>query len=400
MRRLFAPSLLLAACGGGVDPVDPPAPIQGPAPLVLPTASAEITLAQANYALPEALRQQPLQVATLPGVSTLVGGQGGLYEATADGLVLIDAAPVVGLATYGERIVVAHPDHVSVWHGTLEPSGLSEALAGRTLSTLGSDGVRLYVGTEEGLEKIEDGRRVHFATMPSPRALSLYEGGAYLVVTDGAGAISALRDGQGVVDQQELTAEKALAQVAPGAGDRLYALADGALLERQPADAGRVRYRAVALSPGAEAGATSLSALATDPSTGFVWAIGAVLARLENGRVSLLPAPAELSSTLNTVTVTVDGALWLSDGVRLVRIGNEGPKVTWPEIQAFHVDNCQRCHAPLGTGHLLETYEAWTAEIDRIVDAVELGRMPQDQRPLIGGTVELLRRWRADGLLR
>lgn len=160
-----------------------------------------------------------------------------------------------------------------------------------------------------------------------------------------------------------------------------------------------VRYRPIALTPTAEAGATSITGLVVDPSTGFVWAIGPVLARLENGRTSLLVPPAELGVP-TTITVTTDGALWLGDGARLVRIGNQGPPVTWAEIEPFHQANCQRCHAPLGTGHPLETYEVWSSEIDAIVTAVEAGRMPQDGRALTGGTVELLRRWRADGLRR
>ncbi|MBK6686137.1 MAG: hypothetical protein IPG45_16810 [Deltaproteobacteria bacterium] len=400
MRRSSPLALLLVACGGTEAPAPlPPDPIYEARPLVRPTGSADITLEQQGVALPVELQGQRLHVAALSGVGTLVGGEGGLYQLTTEGLELVDATPVVGLAAFEDRIVVAHATDLAVWHGTLEPSSINETLSGRTLSALYSDGADLWLGTDLGLDRIRAGRLERFMAMPSPRALGRFQGGQHLIVTEAGGAISALRETTAGVEQQVLTSESSLLAVAPGAGDRLYAVEGGALLERQAVPGDLVRYRPIALTPTAEAGATSITGLVVDPSTGFVWAIGPVLARLENGRTSLVVPPAELGVP-TTITVTTDGALWLGDGARLVRIGNQGPPVTWAEIEPFHQANCQRCHAPLGTGHPLETYEVWSTEIDAIVTAVEAGRMPQDGRALTGGTVELLRRWRADGLRR
>lgn len=400
MRRSLPVALLYVACGGTEPPAPlPPDPIAEARPLVRPNAAADISLEQQVVPLPVELQGQALHVAALAGVGTLVGGAGGLYQLTTEGLSLIDTGVVVGLAAFQDRIVVAHAADVAVWHGTLEPSGLNEALSGRTLSALYSDGDDLWLGTDLGLDRVRAGRLERFLAMPSPRTLGRFQGGQHLVVTEANGAISALRETAAGVEQQVLTAESSLSAVAPGVADRLYALEAGALLERQALPGDLARYRPVALTPSAEVGATSVSNLVVDPSTGFVWAIGPVLARLESGRVSLVVPPAELGTPTTTV-VTGDGALWLGDGVRLVRIGNQGPAVTWAEIEPFHRANCQRCHAPLGTGHPLETYEVWSSEIDPIIAAVEAGRMPQDGRALTGGTVELLRRWRADGLRR
>lgn len=399
MRRSLLWALLLVACGGTEAPAPPPEPTYEGRPLVRPAGAADITLETQVVDLPAELQGQALHVAALSGVGTLVGGAGGLYQLTTEGLVLVDPAPVVGLAAFEDRLVVAHAGDLALWHGSLEPSAINEVLSGRSLSALYSDGVDLWLGTDLGLDRIRQGRLERFMTMPSPKALGRFQGGQHLIVTEANGAISALRETPAGVEQQVLTAESSLSAVAPGVHDRLYALEAGALLERQAVPGDLARYRPVALTPNAEAGATSVTGLVVDPSTGFVWAIGPVLARLEGNRVSLVVRPAELGAP-TTLTVTTDGALWLGDGARLVRIGNQGPPVTWAEIEPFHQANCQRCHAPLGTGHSLETYEVWSNEIDPIIAAVEAGRMPQDGRALSEGTVEILRRWRADGLRR
>jgi hypothetical protein len=106
-------------------------------------------------------------------------------------------------------------------------------------------------------------------------------------------------------------------------------------------------------------------------------------------------------TVVTTMTVTADGAVWISDGTILRRFGNAGRPATWDDdISAFAVNNCIRCHAPLKIAHPLDTYEAWIGEIDKIVAQLEARTMPQDGAALVGGTVDLVRRWRDEGLRR
>jgi hypothetical protein len=188
MRRSSPLALLLVACGGTEAPAPlPPDPIYEARPLVRPTGSADITLEQQGVALPVELQGQRLHVAALSGVGTLVGGEGGLYQLTTEGLELVDATPVVGLAAFEDRIVVAHATDLAVWHGTLEPSSINETLSGRTLSALYSDGADLWLGTDLGLDRIRAGRLERFMAMPSPRALGRFQGGQHLIVTEAGG---------------------------------------------------------------------------------------------------------------------------------------------------------------------------------------------------------------------
>ncbi len=150
-------------------------------------------------------------------------------------------------------------------------------------------------------------------------------------------------------------------------------------------------WRPVALTADAgDVGARGVIALATDPISGNAWIVTSDrIARAGGNTVAAMDYPAELGPPI-AVRATRDGALWISDGHSLARLGDdEGPVTYAKDIAAFSANNCERCHRPLGVGHPLDSFEAWRTDIDRILTDLDEMRMPQDGAPLMGGTVEL-----------
>lgn len=394
--------LLTAAACGGTEPQPPPVQ-PAETPIVRPASVDTISLGLSTFTLPPELAgDSTLSVAELASSGVLVGGRGGLFAASDGVLTPIDSAPVRALAALeGHGIVVAGAAGLSLFDGSLQAPELAEALAGQELSALATRGGELWIGASGQLYRYTDGALESFAALPGVTTISTHSGASALVLEDGSGAITALRDDGGSFSMQPLGEEVSASAVVAASGDVLLALAGGALYARVDVDDGAVAWRPVALEASAEAvGASGVEAVTVDPTSGAAWITGgAVLSRLDRGRVAVVERPAGLG-VVSASAVTLDGALWLSDGAQLVRLGSDRPPVAYAEIAAFSESNCDRCHRSLGVAHPLDSYEAWAAEVDRIVSAIDEGRMPQDGAPLIGGTVELVKRWRADGLRR
>jgi hypothetical protein len=384
--------LILFACGE--EPVAPP--VVEEAPLVRPERVEALTSEVREIALPEALRSDAtISISSLEGTGTLIGGAAGLFQLTGTELVAIDAEPVTALASIaGTGIVVGRTGGVSVWNGTLIDSPLTDAIEGMRVSALFEKSGALYVGTESSFYLLEAGELSQFAAIDGASQLAGYAAGPALVIDERL----ILRRDAGAWSLQDLGDELAAERTIPAAGDRLLASDGGALFERISVDGGVV-WRAVALSLEAEEGARGVSHLATDPISGNAWVVTAdQVARIGGTVVASMPHPAGLGAPI--AARATGGVLWISDGTTLVRIGDdEGPVTYAKDIAAFSANNCERCHRPLGVGRPLGSFEAWVENVDAAIVQLDEMRMPQDGAPLVGGTVELIRAWKADGLL-
>lgn len=399
-RTLTLLSLLAAACGGETQPGEVTPPTET-TEVVRPSRVDSLTLARTDVALPAELAQvSQLYVATL-GAQTLVGTSAGLYELGVDGLTLIDATPVTGLTTLdGVGIVVATGAGVSVWNGTLEPSPLSDSLSSMDVAALGRRGTELWLGTTGELYRFDENQLDAFVDVGGANAIHTYQGSGRLVLETAAGSHTGLREATDGTWSSQAFDEIALDHVLPGAGDRIFGEKDGALYERAQVDADTIAWRAVALSTDeADEGVTDAEALALDGVTGALWVVlGADVRRITGSTVDVLARPADIQ-TPSALGVSNDGALWLAANGTLSRFGHDGPDVTWAtDIQPFAENNCTRCHKDLGIARPLETYEQWVNEVDQIIEEVAAGRMPQDGLALVGGSAELIRRWKDGGL--
>jgi hypothetical protein len=415
MKRLIALLPILAlGCGGTEEPVpgtNPPvappvAPPPGvvPPPVVHPTTVEEISLGLESRALPTELQSDPtLSIGALPSGVTIAGGAGGLFEIGSDSFTRISQSAVTSIARHQDAgLVVAAQDELFVFDGALRPSPIAEVLGTEKARSLAKHGADLWIGTDSGLWLYQDAELSRFEGMTGVFAIDTYDGASMLMVLEGS-AHKALRVDGGAWSAQALDDEITLDRAAIGPGGRIFGVKDGALFERVKLE-DKVVWRAVSFSIDMSSpGATGIEAAATDPSTGSLWiADASSLWRIETaeGRVSKVARPASLGRVI-TARVTADGALWLGDGSSLHRVGNAGAPVGWEAaIQPFAEANCLRCHASVGgvARPSLDTYEAWSSNIDRIIRALDEGRMPADRQPLRNGTVDLVKKWRDDGL--
>jgi hypothetical protein len=142
------------------------------------------------------------------------------------------------------------------------------------------------------------------------------------------------------------------------------------------------------------------SKLLLDPKSGDVWAWDGQksLSRLTEKTVSELSVPDKLKKLL-WVNTTSDGALWMSDGTLLVRLGSAGPVISYKgQIEPFLRKYCTKCHTSSGVGRrfLLESYANAKKHSAKVLYQVQKGLMPPGQ-PLGKAETELLQKWIAGG---
>lgn len=386
---------LFAACGGPAETESPPAADT----VVRPSRIDALDVAVQTHALPDGLRDDAtLSIAALDGGVTLIGGAAGLYTLDGTGFREVAGGAVTGLAVTEEGTVVGRSDGLHIYDGDLTLSPLSERLGGG-VTAVALRGTELFLGTDEALFLLADGGLYAFDELGAVRQIAASADNRTLIV-DRDDETLRLKEEDGVWSRHALTSEVALDAVVPAGPDRIFAAAVGLLVERVSLEDGAA-WRPVALTAEKEdTGASGIEAISVEPASGRLWVVTRdSVARLYGDAVALRERPPGLGAAL-AARATRDGAVWISDGTNLVRVGSDQPPVTWSDdVRAFSADNCERCHIPLGVGHPLDTYEAWTAEVDRIIDALEQERMPQDGAVLVGGTADLIRRWKADGLL-
>lgn len=378
------------ACGTGDPPVTPSVEV------IRPAAVETLALALEAHPLPSALAgDATLSIAALEGLGVLAGGASGAYLLGSNGFELLDASPVRAMVTVEERgILIGAARGLLFWDGALAESALTEAIDREEVGAMATRGDDLYLSTGSALWLLSAGELFAFDTLGAAPFVF-----ASAAADDVIAGMNALRKTGDRWEIRALSEEIGAARAVPGSESRILAL-DGGALKQRTVDGDAVNWLPVALSTGEDdPGATDIEQLAVDPLTGAVWVAGKnIIARIDRGRVGTIARPAELGA-VKTISVTGDGALWISDETMLFRFGNPGRPITWSEdIAAFSANNCERCHAPLKVGHPLNGYSLWVSDIDRIVADLEIMKMPQDGAPLVGGTVDLIRRWRDEGL--
>lgn len=372
--------------------------------VVRPVSVDVMEMSVEEHPLPESLRGDPdLEVASLMGVGTLVGGRGGLFELSGDGFEPIATAPVLDLAEAGSAgIAVVSTEGLAVWNGTLESSPLTGALSGARIRAIAVRGSEVWLGTDQDLFLLDEDLLSSFSGVRGVSSIATFEGARDIVFGTDEGAFTVL---QATVDgyiTRSLTDEIAASRAVPEKNGRIIALGDGVLRARLPLSEERAVWRRIALTQDStDEGATLIEMIALDPLAGSVWAFSSSkLWRLDGDRVAEVKVAPGMG-TLLAASVTSDGSLWISDGTVLRRFGGRAVPITYEaNVAAFSRDNCERCHREGGIARSLTTYEAWLENIDLAVLTLEERRMPLDGAPLVGGTVELLKEWRANGLVR
>ena len=398
---LFPLILALGACTAKAS--DSPAPpiAETDPPIERPEHVGAVSLGLSEHTLPAPLANDPTLSVAYAGAFTLVGGAGGLYELTGSGFMAIDAAAVSAMAPFDGTLVIANSGGLHIFDGSLSASPLNDALGAVTINALATRGAQLWIGTTGGLYVFESGRLTLFTDTMSVNNVWTFTDGADVVVQTTDGRFQILRLNDTAWSVQDISDEGDLAWVLPAANGRTIGLIGDALVERVNIDA-QVGWLPLAVSAQADAsGAEGIHLLAIDPTTGAVWAVGAALTRIEAspGRQSTLARPSGMGTVVAAV-VTSDGALWTSDGSTLRRQGSAGEPVSFAgQVAGFSQTSCNGCHVPLGVAPMpLETYEEWVLFVDKSITRLEDQTMPPAGSVLSGGSADLVRRWRDDGL--
>ena len=358
-----------------------------------------LSLPMERHELPSDLRgEAPLVIATVPNVATLVGGEGGLYEFRGeDGFRALDQRSVVSVARLGERLIIAYPERFELFDGQLKPSSLHGGLDGSPITALASQADEtLWIGTEKKLWRYAGGKLEAFDGLAGVRSLSTYGSANDVVVQLLDGTFVGLRETDAGFKTQSLSEEQqALDQVVPRAGGEFVGAVGGTILHRKPTPEGKATWSAVGL------GQLSAAALAVEPESGLGWVVSKkALFRLDELKVARQEPARELTKVVSA-TATADGMLWIYDGTALHRVGDDGKPVAYEaDVAPFLSANCERCHGDSGPGRDLRGFELARANLDKMIEEMQAGRMPADGRPLSAGDVNLLIRWRNGGLQR
>ena len=407
MRRwqIVAAACTVAACGTEPGQAPPPPPPPTAPEIIRPELVEAISLELVEHTLPAALAQDASLTVTASSGVTLVGATSGLYTLDSTGFTQVHPSAVASMVAFEGLRLVANAQGLYVHGSTLTRSPINDALEQRTVTALAVQGRTLWIGTNQGLYAFEAGQLSSFDDSVSVASISTFEGASLVSVTLTDGAHHIFRDESGQWTRQVADAEVMLDRVVAGAGARAIGSAGGDLVQRVSLADDQLVWRPVATDSGdMSSGATSVEALATDPTSGAVWSVGAVnIDRLEitGDRVSKIGRPVGLGPVIAT-SVTHDGALWLTDGATLRRIDSSGGPVTFSNaVSAFSKANCESCHVDLGRAPMaLVSYDDWVRWVDALITRVENNTMPPGGTGVTMGTVDTLRQWRADGLRR
>lgn len=110
--------------------------------------------------------------------------------------------------------------------------------------------------------------------------------------------------------------------------------------------------------------------------------------------------PAQLTESDHTLEIEVRYADSAILGRAKIRFRHTRAPTWSSDISKLYTERCSICHGPNGNAHLLNTAELWRADIERILEAVRMQKMPlAPNRPLDAASIERIQAWRAAGLL-
>ncbi len=403
-RAAPSPLLVLLAASACSEPAAPPLP-GPPDDVVRPTTVQSLDFDATRYSMPPGWDAgASWHVVVHDDGRILAGGASGTYR-LGEPTELLDDAPVRGLLAHDELgFVIFSAEGIAVYDGELYPSALSEALADVSVLGVARRAEEVWLVTDAELFELEGESLFSYPGRVGIEGLWTHDD-ASLLIARAADGFTLLRDvGEGLSVQSLSDELEAIALASPGPHERVFAVTSdgGALVERVAVEGG-VAWRSVALTSAAgDLGATGVDSIVADPVGGALWvARGESLTRIDGGGVVSAVGWPDGVAPSGRLVATADGAVWLTAGEQLVRVGPESPPPSYALVVVpFYQNNCARCHEPNGevaTVTRLSDYDAFAANIDDIITQVEQGLMPAGDQPLVGDP-ELPRKWRDGGM--
>lgn len=342
-----------------------------------------------------------LQPSWTPEHGRLIGDSTGLYQLGTEPTQLSTEAvwDLVGLGEQG--LLLAGQTGLEVYDSARQASPLQDNLGEVMIRHLSQGEDALWLGGTDGLFRLREGRLasmgelllVDLTAIDGNQALVHELGAAPMIISEVDGQLKTA-----IIDLPE-----GMTQLAVPTSQRYHARNGEGWWVTLDNEASGSTWQGLSLSPEGNSPVTDLWNLVADPSTGGVWALTSdQIIFLQGDLLTVMDKPADIGRPYRAV-VDRYGSLWLLCGPSspVIRIG--GPQdsvVTWEgRIDSFNRANCQECHDGTGGERNLSGVSQWRENVDQIIDAVASQRMPQNGNPLVGGSVDLLRRWKAGGML-
>jgi hypothetical protein len=343
-------------------------------------------------------------VAVHPDGRIVAGGASGLYL-LGEEIEQIDGAAVRGILTHPDLgFIVATDEGLLVYDAELLPSALDEQLGDAEVESLARRGAEMWLVTDDELFELEGEMLWSYPDMVGIRALRTHDDASHLVAENEEGLVTLLRNVDATMTAQDLSEElEGLTNAALGPQDRVFAIADdGALFERVTVDGGVLWHPVALTTDEGDPGATGVERFVADPVGGALWlTIGETLHRIDGGDViSEVAWPSEMGAT-DRLVATADGAVWMSTGTELVRVGPDTPPPSYAQhIVPWYEDNCASCHEAGGevaTTTRFESFDGFAANVETIIEQIDQGYMPAGETELVGDP-DLPRKWRDGGM--
>lgn len=358
-----------------------------------------VTLGQAQYALPaQTFSQKGFSVGHIPKKGMLLGDLTGLYLFRNDKLQALELDPIVGLTPWRQQyILAAGPKELMVFDGELQKLNFTEKLGLKqhTIFAIAAqqDDV-LWISTSAHLWRLKHDKIEAYTSLKDIRSMWSYVGSDYVVLQNSKGALSLLRKrSDGSIEHASLPKDSpTFTTLFPGVGNTLWGLSEGVIYVQEHKD-GQIRWLEYPLQT-KEQKTDPITSIHLDPNTGHIWAMGTQQIYLINDKKVLRTQQPSSISQKSHIAVAA-GAMWISDSKKLhLLIHQTSQDITYEgQVSLFMKKNCWRCHQQVGPGRPLDTYDLIKNNIQSIIQQIEKGTMPSDQKPLIGGDVKLLKQW-------
>lgn len=370
-----------------------------------PEGVSSLSVATAQITLPDAFTKEPgFLLGSVQSLGTLIGGDSGLFHLGNNKLSDIDNGSVVGIAPWrGQFLVIAQKRQLLVWDAELHESKLAASFGDNDVVAIAAQSNDvLWISTKDALWRLEDKKLVAFDSIKNVVKLTTFLGSQLVVAQREDGTFFVFgTDKEGSLQLNELqnNAPK-LESFVPAADGTLWGLSNGKLVRRKVVEKGfqwdDVSWEEWTQEP--QKLATSfgkLERLQVDVDSGRLWVVSEKAIILIQGKGLLWMERPEAIKTVKGIWANLNSTLWLGDGTHIHRFVQSGTTdITYEgQITTFMKNNCLRCHADVGPGRAINTYELVKKYAESIVEQLEKNAMPPDQKPLVGGDVLMFRRW-------
>lgn len=383
-----------------------PPPIPGE---MSPGMWGSLKLSVRSYAMPTTFKGDTTLSVVLMGNDLWLGGKSGLYRWLNGKFEQIDDKAVVGLAVWPvekdtKGLLIARPDGMDVWYNqTIAPSALNyKLIKGEKLQVLLARGTEdLWLGTDQGLRRWKAEKLSTFADLKKVKRLFSYPASKELIVTLEDGRIVVLREEQAGWSIQTLESEikdRKLEQVMLWKNSEYWGVSGTSLFYRKRGEKDAAWWPFRLRPDKNKPEEWSVLTVTFDPGVGAVWVLAKEgILRLDENEALQVDVKEKFGNAL-FFRVESDEALWWSDGISLLRLGQDGPVLTYEkEVKTFVESSCLKCHKQGGSAEFLPlgSYDDVRKHVNRMIIRIESKETPMPPPPnqLVGGDAETLRRW-------